>query len=85
MIEELEDSPDDGRPWYAVDRPVPPRPSLRRTIEVSLSGGASFGLYEWSGGHKSWLMACVEGLGFAAFLVTLPLLARIQQVRRGRH
>ena len=84
MIQELEDPSDDGRPWYAVPRPVLQLPSVRRSIELSVSGGASFGFYVWSGAHDYWLKACAEGFAFASFLAAMTLLARLQQRRRGR-
>jgi hypothetical protein len=84
MIQELEDPSDDGRPWYAVPRPMPQLPSVRRSIELSVSGGASFGIFVWSGAHEYWLRACAEGFAAAAFFATMALLARRQQKRRLR-
>ncbi len=84
MVQELEEPSDDGRPWFAVARPTPQPPSVRRSIELSVSGGASFAIYVWSGAHEYWLRACGEGFGVAAFFATMALLARRQQRRRWR-
>lgn len=75
---------DDGRPWYAVPRPVTQVPSTRRVVSASGLSGLSLTLADLSGGQQSWVTSCIQGALLSVVLAVFLVLARPLLTRRNR-